>query len=367
MQKSHSQYDITPQEMYDVINEVNFTGIKGYRCPKIYWDYRQVMWKKKREEILKSRKSAWPPESWPMDKESGNRVKPLKKSFIDDQIAWSNSFCDKKKMSEIKEQLEAKGRKIEEMKYKSDFDFKKPSKDLRKAFMEKEKEREELLKKLKEIPEWKQQSVENAEEKIKADNEYKPRGKKSGWSKDLKVMYNAEGEFLGEQLPYWNPNPKEESKEKAEFNPKWFKYIRRSPAWNFGIRKRKEGEKSPEEAMKERDEKYQERANAVLDKMGVEPKKYMLEYLTSYHNVKNRGRIIYQFRKDYGFTKTDQYIAAHEGKNYDTPAPNLYWDDGKSRIKLRKNVEDEQAEKYRMSREKTDKRRVFPNLRKSVF
>jgi hypothetical protein len=101
--------------------------------------------------------------------------------------------------------------------------------------------------------------------------------------------------------------------------------------------------------------------------MGIDKKKYRLEPMESYNKVKKHGFLPHIFRKIYNFKDTEQYKASLEKRNSETPAPNTYWDDGKSKIKLRKNVDDDQAKKWVMPREKTNKRLYVSNLRKSVF
>ena len=91
-------YKITPEEMWNCIKGSSQNwGIEGYQITKKYYDYRQVKWLQEREKILKAHKKEWPPQNWPKDKESDKLVPPKKATFIDDQIAWANSFNDLKK------------------------------------------------------------------------------------------------------------------------------------------------------------------------------------------------------------------------------------------------------------------------------
>ena len=43
------------------------------------------------------------------------------------------------------------------------------------------------------------------------------------------MIYYDDSEFMGEQVPFWNPNSKEEDKKKAEFNPDKIKYMYKNP------------------------------------------------------------------------------------------------------------------------------------------
>ena len=367
--KSYSSVELTPEQIYEISIGKGKGGIEGYNIPRKYFDYRASLWLKKRERILKQNKAPWPPENWASNKETGKKEPPTKSNFIDDRIKWVKSFNDPKKSQERKEALEAKGRVIGEFKpFKSDFDKKVNKKNLLGEF----KSREEQLKKIREqinaIPEYKVNAIEQVKEKIK-NNEYKPKVGKSNWSKGDRIMYNADSEYMGEQVPFWNNNnKKEEDGKKAEFNPQKFKIMHKSPSWSIGPKKKEESSKpDASQYIKARDERLEEKANAVLDKMGVDRKKYRLEPVESYHKVHKHGYLPIVFRKVYDFRNTEQYKAAMEKRSGETPAPNMYWDDGKSKVKLRKNVDDDKAQKYIMPREKTFKRVHISGLRKSVY
>ena len=366
--KSSSAYDLTPEQIYDIVMGKDKGGIQGYKCPRHYYDYHQVMWLKKREEILKRHKAQWPPEDWKTNKETGSKEPPKKTNFIDDQINWAKSFNDPKRSQEVKEALEAKGQKIGDLQpFKSDFDKKVNKLNLLNAF----KDREEQLKKIREqinaIPEYKQNAIEQVNEKIKSGSEYKPRQGKSNWSKATRIMYNADNEFMAEQIPFWNPNTKEEDKKKQEFRPDKIKYLHRDPIWSIGPKKKDDNTaENASQYIKARDERLEEKANSVLEKMGVDKKKYMNQALESYHKVDKHGFLPHLIRKVYDFANTEQYKAALEKRSNETPAPNTYWDDGKSKVKIRKNVEDEQAQKWVMPREKTYKKIYIYGMRKSV-
>ena len=366
LQKSKSSYELTPEQMYDIIYGKDKGGIPGYICPKKYFDYHACIWLKKREEILKKHKAVWPPDSWKVDKETNKKIPPQKYNFIDDQIKWANSFNDPKKSQEVKEALEAKGHKFSESQpFKSDFDKKVNKLNLGNNFREREKELIKIKEQINAVPEYKQNAIEQVNEKIK-NNEYKPSQGKSNWSKCARIMYNSDAEYVGEQYPFWNPNKKEEDKKKAEFFPNKIKFMHRSPSWTIGPKKRDEKE-GPSEYIKARDERLEEKANSVLEKMGVDKKGYMIQAVESYHKVDKHGKLLPLIRKPYDFASTEQYKSSLEQRTSESPAPNTYWDDGKSKIKLRKNIDDEQAQKYVMPREKTFKRLYVSGMRKSVF
>ena len=368
LHKSKSTTDLTPEQIYDIVMGKDKGGIQGYVCPKKYYDYHAVMWLKKREEILKKHKAVWPPEDWKTNKETNVREPPKKFDFIDEQIKWANSFNDPKKSQEVKEALEAKGQKFTEPHpFKSDFDKKVNKLNLGNAFRERENQLAKIREQINAIPEYKQNAIEQVTEKIKS-SEYKPRQGKSNWSKCERIMYNADNEYLGEQYPFWNPNSKEEDKKKAEFNPNKIRLMRKYPSWSIGPKKKEDNTtENASQYIKARDERLEEKANSVLEKMGVDKKSYIQDPVASYHKVHKHGFLPHLIRKVYDFANTEQYKASFENRNYETPAPNTYWDDGKSKVKLRKNVDDEQAQKYVMPREKTYKRLYVSGMRKSVF
>ena len=366
--RSKSSYDLTPEQIYDIVMGKDKGGIQGYICPKKYYDYHAVMWLKKREEILKKHKAVWPPEDWKTNKETNAKEPPKKFDFIDEQIKWANSFNDPKKSQEIKESLEAKGQKFTEPHpFKSDFDKKVNKINLGSAFKDRENQLIKIREQINAIPEYKQNAIEQVTEKIK-NSEYKPSPGKSNWSKCARIMYNADNEYLGEQYPFYNPNSKEEDKKKAEFNPNKIRLMKKYPSWTIGPKKKEDNSnENASQYIKARDERLEEKANSVLEKMGVDRKGYIQDPVVSYHKVHKHGFLPHLIRKVYDFANTEQYKASYEQKHPETPAPNTYWDDGKSKIKLRKNIEDEQAQKYVMPREKSYKRLYVSGMRKSVF
>ncbi len=368
LEKSKSCHDLTPEQMYNIVMGKDKGGIEGYICPRKYFDYHACLWVKKREEILKKHKAVWPPEDWKSNKETNAKEPPKKFDFIDEQIKWANSFNDPKKSQEVKEALEAKGQKFTEPHpFKSDFDKKVNKTNLLSAFKDRENQLVKIREQINAIPEYKQNAIEQVTEKLKND-EHKPNQGKSNWSKCIRDMYNADNEYLAEQYPFWNPNTKEEDKKKAEFKPNKIKLMKRYPSWTIGPPKKDDNtSQSASQYIKARDEKLEEKANSVLQKMGVDRKGYIQDPVISYHKVHKHGFLPHLIRKVYDYANTEQYKASLEARKPETPAPNTYWDDGKSKIKLRKNIEDDQAQKYIMPREKTFKRLYVSGMRKSVF
>ena len=370
LKKSNSLAYLTPQQIYDIETKKLKGGIEGYHCPKKYFDYHEVLWLRKRENILKKHKAVWPPENWKSNPDTGKKIPPRKYNFIDERIRWANSFTDLKKSQELKDAFEAKGKTIGEFKpFKSDFEKKVNKKNLRVEF----KNREEKLKKIRDqinlIPQYKQNAIEQVIEKMKNDViNHKPFTGKSNWGKSERILYNSEYEYLGEQIPFWNNNSKEEDKKKSEFYPMRLKILRRSPSWSFGPAKKDDNTKEQaSQYIKARDERLGEKANLVFEKMGIDKKKYQVNAVESYNKVIKHGMLPVLFRKPFNYKDTEQYKSAMENRSFESPAPNLYWDDGKSRVKLRKNVDEDQEKSWIMSRDKTYRNIYTYGLKKGIF
>ena len=370
LKKSNSLAYLTPQQIYDIESKKLKGGIEGYHCPKKYFDYHEVLWLRKRENILKKHKAVWPPESWKSNPDTGKKIPPRKYNFIDERIRWANSFTDLKKSQELKDAFEEKGKTIGEFKpFKSDFEKKINKKNLRLEF----KNHEEKLKKIRDqinlIPQYKQNAIEQVIEKMKNDViNHKPFTGKSNWGKSDRILYNSEYEYLGEQIPFWNNNSNEEDKKKSEFYPMKLKILRRSPSWSFGPAKKDDNTKEQaSQYIKARDERLEEKANLVFEKMGIDKKKYQVNAVESYNKVIKHGMLPVLFRKPFNYKDTEQYKSAMENRSFESPAPNLYWDDGKSRVKLRKNVDEDQEKSWIMSRDKTYRNIYTYRLKKGIF
>ena len=366
----HSSYKISPEQMYEFITGKDKTGIDGYMCPKRYFDYRYSIWEKKREEILFKRKPIWPPEDWRSSKLTGKKEPPKRRNFIDQQIRWVKSFSDPVKSQEIKDQLESKGHKIDfPHPFKSDFDKKINKLHLLTLFKQRENELKKIRETIESIPDYKQNAIDEVKEKIEND-EYKPNKGKSSWSKGDRVMYNEDNNYIGEQCPFWNPKPSDDGEDKKveEFFPNKLKFLKKSPSYTFGPKNgyKSRNENTISEHLKARDEKFEERAKEVLDKMGVDKKTYTIDPLTSYHKLKEYGTLPHIIRKEFNF-ETQQYKNYLAKKKIEIIGPNTYWDDGNSKIKIRKFIDEEKSKKYVMTRDKTYKRLHIVGMRKCIF
>ena len=376
MIKSSSQQEIrkeislTPEEMFDIISGSHKGGIIEYEVPKKYFDYKRVIWEKKREKILKSFKGHWPPLDWKEDKETGKKKPPIRKNFIDESIKLANSFYDKKKAEEIKNELESKNKIIKDIEYKSDFDKKKNTRDLRKIFKERENEKKKIKEQINFIPEYKKNIIEEVKEKFRIIEEEREKNKnkkgKANFSKCDRITIVAEAEFIGEQIPFYNTvkNKNGEIDKKKLFYPN--KLYKKNPSWSFG-KKNKLDKNEENQYIKTRNEKLEEKIKNIINKQKGDNKYLFCDVSNSYNLVYNRGKLTIIFRKKFKYEETEQYKASRDKYNYDTPAPNSYWDDGKSIVKLRKNIDEQQAKKYIMNRDKTFKRLYVSKSVKSVF
>ena len=376
MIKSSSQQEIrkeislTPEEMFDIISGSHKGGIIEYEVPKKYFDYKRAIWEKKREKILKSFKGHWPPLDWKEDKETGKKKPPIRKNFIDESIKLANSFYDKKKAEEIKNELESKNKIIKDIEYKSDFDKKKNTRDLRKIFKERENEKKKIKEQINFIPEYKKNIIEEVKEKFRIIEEEREKNKnkkgKANFSKCDRITIVAEAEFIGEQIPFYNTvkNKNGEIDKNKLFYPN--KLYKKNPSWSFG-KKNKLDKNEENQYIKTRNEKLEEKIKNIINKQKGDNKYLFCDVSNSYNLVNNRGKLPIIFRKKFKYEETEQYKASRDKYNYDTPAPNSYWDDGKSIVKLRKNIDEQQAKKYIMNRDKTFKRLYVSKSVKSVF
>ena len=368
--KSQSEATISPLEIYKIANHENDIGIFGYNPARKYFDYEETKWLKKRAEILKKHKPEWPPSDWSTDKESGQKKPPNRKNFIDEVIEWSKSYFDQKKADEIKENLASKGHAIPEP--GTEKPKPKPKIDMRKQFIEHEKERAEKRKQMEEIPEWRLNAIEQAKDKIKQmeENKSHPKPLKPNFDKCDRLTIVAEAEFVGEAVPFYNTV--DPDKNKGNVAPPFFPdkkpILRRYPSWSIGPKNRKDPKQVEENTyIKARDEMLQEKATRALEKSGIDPKKYMINMLQSYDKVTGKGKLPLLFRKKFEYDKTEQYISAKQQHPKLSPGPGNYWDDGKAQFKKEKNEGDGEKKRYVMTSDKTYKRLYVPCLRKSIF
>ena len=368
------KYGLTPEEMYKLNSHQLEYGIEGYEISRKYNDHHQCVWARKREKILKDHKHIWPPEDWPRSKEDENvKVKPKRKTFLDDLYKWCYSYYDKKKAETL---IEEKNIDIN--------DYVKPrfiDKKKRTYFLENEKKKEEWRKSRPPYPEYKQGAIEEIEEKIKEEEKEKvdPVEKmkkryqqKPQTSRCDRVSVVSEAQYLGEQVPFYNtyvPEDGEIDKKKLFFPSKHYTW-KRAPAWKYpkDIGPNVEFQKEEKERLKEKLEEY------MSDK-DLKKEDLWINVVKSYHKVTHHGELPIKFQPIYKVLETEQYTSMLEKQPRVYIGPQQYWKMPKetfSRYKAKKpnlsNITDDNGNKiYYMDRKKTDKRVYSAGMRKSVY
>ena len=374
--RSKIKYLITPEEMYKLSTHQLEIGIEGYELPRKYNDFHQCVWARKREKILKEHKHIWPPEDWPKDKEDENiKVKPKKRTFLDDLYKWCNSYYDKEKAEKV---LEKKNINLN--------DYKKPlnlDKQRRKNFLENEKKKEEWRKSRPQYSDYMQNFVDSLVdkikehekersidpvEKIKKKYQHKPQTARCD-----KISVVSEAQFLGEQYPFYYtfiPEGGELDKNKLFFPKKNYTW-KRAPIWSYpkNIGPNVEFKKEQEEKFKEKMEEYMSNKDLKKEDMWI-------NVVNSFHRVNHHGELKIKFQPEYKMKETEQYVAFLENSPKKYIGPQQYWKMPKetfSRFKRYKkpelsNITDDNGNKiYYMDRKKTDKRVYSANMRKAVY
>ena len=373
--KSKVQYKITPEEMWNCIKGSSQNwGIEGYEIAKKYFDYRQVLWHKKREKILKDHKKEWPPQDWPKDKESDKLVPPKRINFIDEQIAWANSFNDPKKSEELKESLESRGT----------FKYPDPKQypNLRDKFLKEEKEKKEKFDQLPKIQPWKENGIENAKQKIEEakskvktqwekDKERYPK-EKPWWPRADRVTVTSEAEHCGENVPFYNNNSKDDDdkdKKKLFFPNKEF-CLRRAPIWSF---QGKNPTQLPTDNMKARDDMINEKIENLKGSKNITDKDLQIDVIGSHEKIRRRGRHFFEYKKPYDYANTEQYKLNKEQHPSFSPGPTHYWkmkdidkNERPKDVQEDTEVNGKPSKNYFMNHKRTDFRQYKP-MRRSVF
>jgi len=370
---SSIKYKITPEEMWDCIKGSSQNwGIEGYEITKKYYDYRQVKWQQERKRILDAHKKEWPPQNWPKSKENDKPIPPKKTNFIDDQIAWANSFNDPKKSEEVKQSLEGRGT------------FKYPDKkqwpNLRDKFLKDEKEKKEKFDQLPKIQPWKENAIEEgkrkieeAKSKIKSEfqkNIEKYPKEKPWWPRADRITVTSDAEHVGEKIPFYYDNAKDEDdkSKKHSFWPK--KVLPRAPIWSF---QGKNPTKLPTDQMNVRDDLYKDKIENLKSSKNIADKDLQIDVMGSYEKIRRRGRHFFEYKKPFDYANTEQYKSNQEQHPSFSPGPTHYWKMKDIDANIRpKEVEEateingKPAKKYYMNHKRTDFRQYKP-MRKSVF
>ena len=373
--KSKLKYLLTPDEMYKLSSRQLEIGIEGYEIPRKYNDFHQCVWERKREQILNAHKHIWPPEDWPKDKENENiRIKPKKKTFLDDLFKWCFSFYDKEKAQTL---IEEKNINIK--------DYIKPlklDKKKRKEFLENEKKKKEWKKNLPNYSDYMQNFIDTITEKIKQDEKEKidPIEKikkryrhRPQTSRCDKISIVSEAQYLGEQYPFYYTYTKEgegTDKNKLFFPSK--KYIwKRAPIWSYPKNI------GPNIAFKkEQEEKFKEKLEEYMNDNDLKKEDMWINIVNSFHKVNHHGELQIKFQPEYKMKETEQYVSFLEKYPKKYIGPQQYWRMPKETFsrynKYKKpnlsNITDGNGNKvYYMDRKKTDNRVYSATMRKAVY
>ena len=365
------KYALTPEEMYNLNSKHLEIGIEGYKIPRKYNDHHKCVWERKRAKILTEHKHIWPPDDWPKSKEDENiKVKPKRKTFLDDLYKWCNSYYSKERAEAV---IEAKNLDVK--------DYVKPlhiDKKRRKDFLENEKKKEEWRKSRPAYFEWVQDSVDAAAEKIKTEMEGRedPIEKIRKRYKDKpqtarcdKISVISEAQYLGENVPFYNtfvPEGEELDKKKLFWPSK--NYIwKRAPTWKYpkDIGGNEEHKKEVQEQLKEKIEEY-------MTDNDLKKEDLWINVVNGYHKLTHHGELPIKFQPIYKVLETDQYKTMLENQPRIYIGPQQYWKMPKENFKQKKqnisHITDDNGRKvYYMDRKKTDKRVYSAGMRKAVY
>lgn len=325
--ETSSHYKLTPEEMWTCVRGTSQNwGIEGYEVPRNYFDFYQARWVKEREQIKKEHKSLWPPKDWPKSKEGDTQIPPRRINFIDEVVKHANSYNDEAKSKERYEQLAPKGI------------FEPPKKkeiiDVRKKFLDEEKDKKEKMAALPKIQEWKVSGIEKAQEQIKEDeakkktetqkNIEKYTKDKPQWPRCDRVTIVADAEYVGETIPFYNTFTKEgESVDKNKlFFPKKDFTWNRAPIWTFDNKKRLIGQN---DQMKARDSAIQEKVNNYISAKNLKDSDLRIDVDRAEKLIMKRGRYPLTFYKPTDYANEEHYKNAREQHPEYSPDPCHYW------------------------------------------
>jgi hypothetical protein len=365
------KYALTLEEMYNLNSKHLEIGIEGYKIPRKYNDHHKCVWERKRAKILTEHKHIWPPDDWPKSKEDENiKVKPKRKTFLDDLYKWCNSYYSKERAEAV---IEAKNLDVK--------DYVKPlhiDKKRRKDFLENEKKKEEWRKSRPAYFEWVQDSVDAAAEKIKTEMEGRedPIEKIRKRYKDKpqtarcdKISVISEAQYLGENVPFYNtfvPEGEELDKKKLFWPSKNYTW-KRAPTWKYpkDIGGNEEHKKEVQEQLKEKIEEY-------MTDNDLKKEDLWINVVNGYHKLTHHGELPIKFQPIYKVLETDQYKTMLENQPRIYIGPQQYWKMPKENFKQKKqnisHITDDNGRKvYYMDRKKTDKRVYSAGMRKAVY
>ena len=367
------KYALTPEEMYNLNSKHLDIGIEGYKIPRKYNDHHKCVWERKRAKILSEHKHIWPPDDWPKAKDEDIKVKPKRKTFLDDLYKWCNSYYDKQRAENV---IESKNLDVKEYVNPRHIDRKR-----RADFLENEKKKEEWRKGRPAYFEWVQDSVDAAAEKIKT--EIKERvdpiekirikyREKPQTARCDRVSVVSEAQYLGEIVPFYNtfvPEGEELNKKKLFFPKKDYTW-KRAPAWKYP-----KAIGGNEEHKKEEEEKLKEKIDEYMNDNDLKKEDLWINVVKGYHKNTHHGELPIKFQPIYKVKETDQYKSMLEQQPRVYIGPQQSWKMPKEtfgRFKQNKpnlsSITDDNGRKvYYMDRKKTDKRVFSAGMRKAVY
>ena len=331
------------------------------------------MWNKKREQIKKDNKSSWPPLDWPKSKEGNQPVPPKRLNFIDETVQWATSYNDEKKSKELREQLAPKGI------------FEPPKKkevpNLRDKFLEDEKKENERKAGIPKVFEWRVQSIENADARLKEDQKnYKTQVEKDlmrytkekpQWPRCDRVTVMADAEYIGETIPFYNTFSKEGEKVEKLFFPKKEFTLRRNPIWTFDNKNRLKG---LNDQMKSRDASINEKVSNYVSSKNLKPSDLYIDIERAQKLMDKRARLPLTIHKPFDYSNEEHYKKAREEHPEYSPSACEYW-------KMKAHTEDsnvkppapetttlngKEVKVFYLNRKRTDNV-IFKPMRASVY
>ena len=370
---SKLKFLLTPEEMYRLSSRQLEIGIEGYEIPKKYNDHHQCVWARKREQILSAHKHVWPPEDWPKDKDDV-KVKPKKKTFLDDLYKWCYSYYNKEKAETL---IQEKNINVK--------DYVKPlvlDKKRRKDFLENEKQKQEWKKNLPKYSDYMQNFVDTIIDKVKQEESEKkdPIEKikikykhKPQTSRCDKISVVSEAQYLGEQYPFYytyTSEGEEVDKKKLFFPSKNYTW-KKAPIWSYpkNIGPNVEYKNEYEQKMKEKMEEYMTSKDLKKEDMWI-------NVVNGFHKLNHHGELQIKFQPEYKMKETEQYQAFLEKSPKKYIGPQQYWKLPKETFsrynKYKKpnisHITDDNGNKiFYMDRKRTDNRVYSANLRKAVY
>lgn len=370
---------VTPDELYNISKRKDGWGIEGYEVPRQYYDYHQVMWKKKVADIAKKCPRHWPPKDWPAKSRDEPEIKvpPKRPNYLDDLFKWCNSYYDPNRAAQI---LEDKPIEVDKPK--------KPPRDNKRAeFLKNEKEKKEKQKNKKFYLEEKEDLIDEIKERMEEDRKQKEipyekrmknryKGQRCQTARCDKITIVADAEYAGEQTPFYNTAYNEnESKEKQKlFFPDKTCTWKRGPAWKFNTLKEKN------EHLETKEETYKEKTEEYMNNNNLEAKDLWVDVRKSFHNVTHHGELLMKIYPKTNVAEEEHFKQCREDNPIIQIGPQQYWKMPKipkgsnpQKMTYEKLVasapeEDSKGNKaYYMDHKMTDKRVYKPSMRKCVY